>query len=113
MKGTVFQTSARMMIQIEGHSLGQRRGVAGEPADVLGPGEPPGERRDDGDDRVGHQRRRADEARPTIVRCITMASTMPSTSSRAAPTTVMNIVTPNACHQIGLRQHGDVVARGR
>ena len=40
--------------------------------------------------------------RPTIVRCMTIASTMPSTSSKTALTTVMNIVTPNAVHQIGL-----------
>ena len=33
---------------------------------------------------------------------MTIASTMPSTSSKNALTTVMNIVIPNACHQIGL-----------
>ena len=33
---------------------------------------------------------------------MTIASSMPSTSSRDALTTVMNMVTPNAVHQIGL-----------
>ena len=37
--------------------------------------------------------------RPKIVRCITIASAMPSTSSMATETTVMITVTPNACHQ--------------
>ena len=40
--------------------------------------------------------------RPTIVRCMMIARTMPSTSSRNALTMVMNMVTPNAVHQIGL-----------
>ena len=40
--------------------------------------------------------------RPTIVRCMTIASSMPNTSSKLALTTVMNSVTKNAFHQIGL-----------
>ena len=33
---------------------------------------------------------------------MTIASSIPNTSSRDALTTVMNMVTPNAVHQIGL-----------
>ena len=39
--------------------------------------------------------------RPKIVRCITMASAMPSTSSMATETTVMITVFQKASHQYG------------
>src|SRR4051794_17018477 len=103
MNGTVFQTSARMMIQID-----DQNEVSG--ADPSGVSQP----------RSAVQAKRQEKAattvtiaygtsaevrtspRPTIVRCMTIASSIPNASSREAPTTVMKIVTPNAVHQIGL-----------
>ncbi len=40
--------------------------------------------------------------RPTIVRCMTIARIIPNTSSKNALMMVMNMVTPNEVHQIGL-----------
>src|SRR5690349_1530887 len=102
MNGTVFQTSARMMIQTDGQKL-----VSG----ALSPASQPSSwvqanRQENAATTVtiayGTRAEVRTRPRPTIVRCMTIASAMPNASSTAALITVMNSVTPNEVHQVGL-----------